>query len=203
MNPTSAEGELGQWIFAGSWTTPVPHGLVLDRRLTSGDKILWQVLRFSLPTAQSNIKPTYDWLATLTNLSRSSIARGLKALQLTGWAGVKNIKTGEWMVGNQYALYDDDKSASFAGESPYRQLVADCLTKAGRLSKLARTMLVQLAISERDLPASSVKKTPSRFKKTLPSVKLTLPENSANSRGVKMTLPSSVKKTLKMPAVAI
>lgn len=147
----ATEERAGTWWFKGTWSTPIPNELVFDRRLTPGDKLLWMTMRCTMTGPQAPIRPTYDALMQACGLSRSAVARSLKALRLTGWAAANRLESNHYVEGQEYMLYDADHSDALMERDDVQAFVCQCENVKGRIGDLATIIAERYDIPGRKL----------------------------------------------------
>jgi hypothetical protein len=164
--------------YVGSWQQPIPTALVLDPRLLPSEKIVWMVIRVTQMRPGAAITTTYDFLAQASGLSRPTLSKALKALQLTGWLRAHRRSTAGWVESTRYLMFDSDNSLPYVKSIEFQEFATLCLCQSNRLREVVSAVAKKFSLMELLEASSKKSELPS-------SKKILLPENP----GSKVFLP--------------
>ncbi len=129
--------------FHGTWHTSVPSGLIFDKDLTPQAKVLWLVLRATVSRVGVPVHPTYDYLCEAAGLSRPTVSRSLKLLELASYVRVtKQVNDEGWILQSSYALFDAPQLRGPRDKS-WEATVMQYVGQADTVGKLARIVAVR------------------------------------------------------------
>jgi hypothetical protein len=129
--------------FHGTWHTSVPSGLIFDKDLTPQAKVLWLVLRATVSRAGVPVHPTYDYLCEAAGLSRPTVSRSLKLLELAAYVRVtKQVNEEGWVLHSSYALFDVPQLPGPRNKT-WEATVMQYVGQADTVGKLARIVAVR------------------------------------------------------------
>lgn len=195
MEVTSAEFE-----YVGNWQTPIPSALVLDARLLPSEKLVWMAIRATQMRPDSATKQTYDYLQLSCSLSRPTVSKCLKALQLTGWMQARRQSTAGWIESTRYLMFDTEQTERMVQSQEFIQFAESCAIQSPRLRTIVAALAERFAIKALALASSKNSELlpDQRSKKIeLPGSKVFLPPEIDRSKKIELPVnldfPSSKK----------